>query len=388
MNARKKAIAVLHDGVLGGVLVGALALLNGCVQEKPYEKKPIPVSVSAVQIHSGGEGVRYSANIEAHTRVDLAFKVGGYIERIRQVREPGGQSRNLQEGDVVERGTVLAEVRKNDYREKLEEAKSKVAGAQALLQKVSPDFDRAKRLFASQSITKADFDGAKAQFDAAQAKEQGAQALVEEAQIALRDTSLRSPLRGVVLKRLVEVGSLVGPGTPGFAVADTSSVKVVYGVPDTLVQKAKLGSAMTIATEAVPGRVFHGRITAIAPNADARSRLFNVEITVPNPDNVLKVGMIASLEVRDGQSGMPVNVVPISAVVRSKTDPAGYAVFVVEKRVAGTGGEEEVARIREVKLGEAYGNLIAVTSGVSPGEAVIVIGATLVVDGQKVRVIP
>jgi multidrug efflux system membrane fusion protein len=374
MSGPKKAMFVLG---------GALALLNACTSQNPYEKLPVPVSVSTVQVHTGGEGVRYSANIEARTRVDLAFKVGGYIERLRQVREPDGQLRNVQEGDMVERQTVLAEVRQNDYREKLAEAKSKVAEAQAVLQKASQDFDRANRLFASQSITKPEFDGAKAQFDAAQAREQGAQALVEEAQIALRDTSLRSPLRGVVLKGLVEVGSLVGPGTSGFSLADTSSVKVVYGVPDTLVQKAKLGSAMTIATEAVPGRMFHGRITAIAPNADARSRLFNVEITVPNPNGLLKVGMIASLEVPDGQSGVPVNVVPISAIVRSKTESAGYAVFVVETR-----GEEQVARIREVKLGEAYGNLIAVTSGVNRGEAVIVVGATLVVDGQKVRVIP
>lgn len=278
---------------------------------------------------------------------------------------------------------MLAEVRPNDYREKSAEATSKLAEAQALVQKASQDFDRASRLFASQSITKPEFDSAKAQVDAARAKEQGAQAMVEEGQIALRDTELRSPLPGVVLKRLVEVGSLVGPGTPGFSVADTSSVKVVYGVPDTLVQKVKLGSAMTIAAEAAPGRVFHGRITAIAPNADARSRLFNVEITVPNPDGVLKVGMIASLEVPDARPAMPLDVVPISAIVRSKTDPAGYAVFVVETR-----GEQQVARIREVKLGEAHGNLIAVTSGVNPGEAVIVIGATLVADGQKVRIIP
>jgi RND family efflux transporter MFP subunit len=374
MNANKSMVVMLWV---------ALTLLAACVGQKAYEKPPVPVGVSPVQTYTGEQGVRYSANVGPYTRVDLAFKVGGYVERILEQHGPDGVLRDVQEGDIVSRGTVLAQVRQSDYQEKLTEAKSRLAEAEALLQKATQDLDRAKRLFATQSITKPEFEAAQAQFDAARAKEQGGHALVEEAQIALRDTSLRAPMQGVVLKRLIEVGSLVGVGSPGFSIADMSSAKVVYGVPDTLVRKTKLGSPMTITTEAVPGREFHGRITAIAPNADARSRLFDVEITVPNPERLLKAGMIASLQVPDGPAPISPQVVPISAIVRSKTDPTGYALFVVEQR-----GDQQVARVREVKLGETYGNLIAITSGTTVDETVIVTGATLIVDGQRVRVIP
>ena len=76
---------------------------------------------------------------------------------------------------------------------------------------------------------------------------------------------------------------------------------------------------------------------------------------------------------------------PLSAVVRPPGEPEGYAVYVVDSD--GEGGAA-VARLRRVALGEALGNTIAVTEGLKPGEKVIVTGATLVVDGQPVRVVP
>jgi multidrug efflux pump subunit AcrA (membrane-fusion protein) len=76
-------------------------------------------------------------------------------------------------------------------------------------------------------------------------------------------------------------------------------------------------------------------------------------------------------------------VVPVSAVVSSKTQPGGYAVFVVETRDG-----KQVARMRDVKLGEAYGNTVAITEGVTLGEQVITTGASLVIDGDQVVLIP
>lgn len=359
-----------------------LALSSGCSHEA-YEKPPVPVGVAAVSTYMGEEGVRYSANVEPYTTVVLAFKVGGYVGGIMQVRGADGHLRDVQAGDLVARGAVLARLRQEDYQAKLAEARSQKAEAAALLEKATPDFGRANRLFAGQNITRPEFEAARAQYDAAQAKQQGAAALVDEAQTAMHDSSLRAPISGVLLKRLIEMGSLVGPGTPGFAIADTRSVKVVYGIPDVLLGTQRLGSPMTITTEAVPDRQFRGRITAIAPNADVKSRLFDVEITVPNPQGLLKAGMIASLEVPEAEIPASPEVVPISAIVRSRSDSARYAVFVVERQA-----DREIARARNIELGDTYGNLIAVSSGVHQGEQVIVTGATIVTDGQRVRIIP
>ena len=108
-----------------------------------------------------------------------------------------------------------------------------------------------------------------------------------------------------------------------------------------------------------------------------------MEITVPNPANQLKPGMIAVVELPVGRVREPEPVVPLTAIVRSKENAAGYAVFVVEQQ-----GGKATARARNVRLGETFGNMIAVTEGVKPGERVITSGGTLVRDGEPVQIIP
>ena len=93
--------------------------------------------------------------------------------------------------------------------------------------------------------------------------------------------------------------------------------------------------------------------------------------------------MIAALDV--GRAALPeaTPVVPMTAVIRSLTNPNGYAVVTLEEE-----NETSIARVRDVELGEVYGNQVAVLRGLSPGERVIVTGATLARDGTPVRVIP
>ena len=119
---------------------------------------------------------------------------------------------------------------------------------------------------------------------------------MQEAENAHADTALVSPLDGVVLKQLIEVGRWSGPGSGGFVLADTSSIKAVFGAPDTMLHRLKLGMPQTVTTEALPNRQFAGRITNIAPTADPQSRVFDIELTIPNPDDALKVGMVASMQ--------------------------------------------------------------------------------------------
>jgi multidrug efflux system membrane fusion protein len=293
----------------------------------------------------------------------------------------------------------------------IESSKAQLAQAEASYARASLDYDRAKNLFESQSLTKADYDAAKSQRDVAEAQRdaarsqvkvaeakanvaktqietvqaqiKGAQAALEEARIPLQDTALRAPMNSVVLERKVEAGSLVSPGTSAFLIADTTSVKAVFGVPDMTVESLKLGSPITVTTQAALGTDFRGRITAISPSADVKSRIFEVEVTIPNPQNRLKVGMIVSLALEATSAGVESPVVPLSAIVKAKDNPANYAVFVIEEQAG-----HQTARIRNVKLGDAYGNTVAVIEGLKPGERVITTGATLIVDGQRVQIIP
>lgn len=347
------------------------------------EKAPTPVRVQAVGISPSQMGQRYSATIAPYEQVNMAFKVGGYISEILQIRGVDGRMRNAQQGDTVRKGTVLARVRESDYIVKVNQAKSQLAQAQASYSKATQDWERATNLFSTQSMTKPDYDSAKAQLDQSQASVEGAHAQVAEAQLNLAYCALTAPIDGMVLQRNIEVGTLATSGLVGFVLADLSRVKVVFGVPDTMLAQLKLGGSLPIVTESIRNVSFPGRITAISPSADARSRVFNIEVTVLNPKQQLKAGMIASLQIGGEKPSQRVTTVALGAIVRSQTDPKGYAVFVVEKSAG-----KMVARLRNVQLGEVYGNTIAATAGLRPGDQVIVTGGTLVRDGDPVSIIP
>lgn len=363
--------------------LAAVTVLTGCRREDAYEKPLTPVRVQTVQAQETGIGVRYSASIAPYTQVQLAFKVSGYVREIRQIRGADGRMRDVQEGDTFTKGTVLARLQEADYQARVDQAKAQLAQSQAALEKSSQDFKRATNLFATQSLTAPDYDTAKQGFESAKASVAGARAQLTEAELNLGYCALVTPMDGVVLRRNLEVGALVGPETVGFVLADLSSVKAVFGVPDVMLKNLQLGSALTIATESLRGTKFTGRITAIAPAANERSRIFDVEVTVPNPQNQLKAGMIASLQIANQQVPEPGAVVPLTAIVRSPHDPDGYALSVVEERDGAA-----LARLRPVRLGEVYGNRIVVDEGVQVGERIVVTGATLVGDGERVRVMP
>lgn len=378
VSSRKLRTALL-------VVTGAIPAAGGCRHEPNVERAPVPVRIETVSPAGSTGGLRYSANVQPNEQVSLAFKSSGYVREILKVRTAEGRSRNVQAGDTVGRGTVLARVRESDYVEKVNQARASLAEASAGLRKERLDFDRAKSLFESKSLPKADFDGARSALDAAEARVAGAKAQLDAARIALADCALSSPMNALVLGRNVEEGTLVSAGTVGFTLADLSAVKAVFGVPDVIVRSLRIGQPLAVSVEAIPGTRFDGRITAIAPSAERQSRVFDVEVTIPNFAGTLHSGMIATVETPHSEGPTPSGeaAVPLTAVLRSPAEPDGYAVFVL-----GGDGENAVAKVRQVKLGEVVGNRILVTSGLAAGERVVVTGGTIISDGDRVRVIP
>jgi multidrug efflux system membrane fusion protein len=362
------------------LVVAGLAL--GCRHEQAYQIPPTPVRVTAVGTYKGNEGVTYSANIVPYAQVALNFKSGGYVQSLLQVKGADGRVRDVQEGDWVDRGAVLAQIRPSDYENGINAAKGQLAQAQAALENAKLNYDRATALYASQSLIKPELEAAQAKYDSSRALVVSAQAQLAQQQLALEDCSIRAPLSGWVLSRNVEVGSLVGPSTQGFEIADLHLVKAVFGVPDIAIRNVTLGATQTLTTEAVPGE-FRGRITAISPVADTKSRVFSVEVTIPNPDVVLRAGMVATLVMGGSELATPVLVIPFSAVVRSVRDSSKFAAIVVEVQ-----GGKSMARYRDIQLGETYGNQIGVLQGLSLGERVISVGSTIAMDGEQVEVMP
>lgn len=390
-------------------------LLTGCRNRESYEKPITPVQVQEVREYypggqAGGEE-KYSATIQSSMQVELAFKYGGYIASIHQVRGARGGVRYIQEGDRVPKGTVLARLRSEDFNAKVRQAESQLteaqstiaanaaqqAEAEAALAQAKRDLDRATRLLENKSLTRPEFEAARTRVEMAEAKVEavkaqksvieakigGAQSLVAEAKLVEADTALRAPIDCFVLKRLVEPGMLAAPGRPAFILADRSSVRAVFGVPDTTIRNIRPGMQLGLTTDADPGVEFKGWVSKVSPAADPKSRIFEVEVTVPRTPEQLRLGMIATVSVPSASAAAPVTVVPINAIVRLKQTTDDYAVNVVKPE-----GGKQIVRQRPVKLGDAFGNMIAVTSGLSIGERVVTSGAAMMVDGDQVRVIP
>jgi multidrug efflux system membrane fusion protein len=273
-------------------------------------------------------------------------------------------------------------VQKDQYQQKLDQAKASLAKANAEHERAKLSFDRMTVLYKAGAATQPDYDDTRAQEQSTQAAVDNANAQIAEAQLALGYCELRAPFDSYVLKRNIDLGTLVGPATNGFSLADTRTVKAVFGVPDTAIGRIKLGSPQTVTTEALPNP-FSGHVTAISAAADPKSRVYSVEVRIDNPRNELKAGMIASITIGTPTPAGGVMVVPISAVVRSPANPNGFAVFVPE----GSGDMVKV-QTRDVTLGNTYGNMIAVDSGLQVGERVVTSGTNMIKTGDQVRIIP
>src|SRR5262249_1877698 len=153
----------------------------------------------------------------------------------------------------------------------------------------------------------------KARYDSAVGERVAAVARVGQASIALSDTELRSPLDGVVLHRGVEVGDLVAPGAIAFVVADITRVKIVFGVPDSVQKRLKIGDGVSVHTEAIAGSRFRASVSKIAEKADERSRSFDVEATIDNEGRALKIGFIATVALETPAAAFPAVAVPLPA---------------------------------------------------------------------------
>lgn len=368
--------------ILAALAGAALALLSAC-DASPTATVITPVRIETAQPRSSDMSVKYSAQVVPETQVDVAFRTDGYVDTIMQVPGVDAQERLLQPGDTVQAGDVLARVKDEQYRDQVTKAQANLDKALAAARKGDQDFGRAKALNATQSITAPDFDAAEKEFASANAAVQGARAQLDEANLKLTETALITPLSGIVQQRNIEIGTLVHAGSVGFVVANTGVVKVVFGVPDTVLGAISLGSDLTIHTESLPDRTFDGKVTEINPAADQRTRIFEVSVAVANADGALRPGMVASL---DFGKTLPANttsvVVPITAMVQSSD--GGFALYVIEKAPDGT----DVARLRNVETGQILGNRITVTDGITPGTKVIVTGTAQIRDSQPVNVVP
>ena len=388
--------------------ITAVLILAGCEKEQAAAPEPVPVKVEVVATQEVRPEWRYSGEIRPDTEVQMEFKEPGYVAGLHKVKGGDGRLRDLQVGDEIPGGTVLAHLRRNDYEATLNTAVGQEQATQGELQvaqaqleqakadqlKADQDFERAQALYAAKAMTRPDYDGAVARHNETSAGVQGAIRQIEarqgqlhaaqfqtiSAKIDLGDTNLIAPMPCVIVAKDVEPGDLVAAGKPAFTLDDIRVVKFSFGVPDNMLARFVIGASVPVEIDGL-GRTLTGRVTQIAPSANRESRVFNIEVTLPNRDRSLKVGMIASVRI-DQTSPQAVPVVPMTALITAQSGSNNYSVFGVQERDG-----KQFAQLKSVRIGEAVGKSVVINEGLLPGERIIVNRTNQLNDGSPVRIV-
>lgn len=355
-----------------GISLG-LAACTHSTSEPPHELPVVrtqPVTAAATTA-----GVRYSAIVRANRQVELDFKLSGYV---RQLGRNSKTHRPLQEGDGVAAGTVLASLDPADYSARLETARAAVLEAEVAKKQAERDQNRAGTLVSTGAVTPVELEMRTTQTEAATARLSRAEATLHEAELTVSDTTLRAPFSGTILNRLVEQGAFVTARTPGYVLADTTSMKIVFGVPDVIAQNSQLGQTTTVEVPSL-NKTLQAPITRISPAADPRSRLFELEVTLPNASAELKVGLAATVSVDPGNAGRTGKMAPLRALVNGTPSKSEFALFVLDNNQ-----QQPTVHSRPVTVVGIIGD-DALLTGLQPNDQIVTLGASLLHDGDRVR---
>jgi multidrug efflux system membrane fusion protein len=388
---------VAVPAVLGLALVARNTLAGVAESRKPQAVDPPPIAVTTVRLapETVTRAVRYSGTVKEWQRVELSFRVGGTVGALRRVPRAGGGDRDLHEGDRFAAGTVLARLDPADYRrdqalaaERLAQAEAKLVSARAEAENAASEFGRARTAHDKGVGATTDFDSArsKAGTTAANVESAAREAGAYRVQLAQADANvaycnLVMPFpEGTIATRYVEANERVNAGQKVFQVLDLSSVRIAFGVADSVVGRLAIGGTVAITTDALPDDRFRGVITKIAPTADSQTRTYLVEVRVTDPRG-LRPGMVATAALSEEKTA---TLLPLVAVTRE----AGGAGRLVAYKLT-RDGDRVTARACPVELDGVVDDRAAIRTGTPgglvPGDEVVAAGAPRLYEGAPVK---
>ncbi|MBK8481353.1 MAG: efflux RND transporter periplasmic adaptor subunit [Proteobacteria bacterium] len=294
------------------------------------------------QSHEGREEVM--GTVRAKLRASIEAKVSGRILKLPVAL-----------GQRVAAGALLVRL-------DLRETQARVAQAKAVAEQANADLVRVSALLARQAITRQDFD-------AAQARARIAEASLREVSTMLGYATLTAPFAGVVTRKLADVGDLASPGRALIELEDPSALRLEIDVPEALIEHVRVGVTLPVRIDTLPELV-QGTVTEVGPSSDPNSRTFRAQLD-----------LAGSPVLRSGQFGRALVPTGHTSILRAPLDA------VVER------GQLEIvfvardgrAELRLVKTGKRFATTIEIVSGLSAGEAVVVMGAAMLVDGQPLE---
>lgn len=309
--------------------------------------RPVVVSTELVRMRPWSDTLQALGTVRARESVTLTANVSEVVQRV-----------HFDSGDRVRAGAPLVTLAGQAEQAALSEAQATANEADRL-------YRRQSDLAAQQLIARAALDTQRATRDAARAR-------VAQVRAQLADRVVRAPFAGTLGLRQVSPGSLVTPGTVITTLDDISRVHVDFPVPESQLAQVAAGQRLSGTSAAYPGRSFEGTVAMVDARIDPGTRAITVRGAFPNPDGLLKPGMLVQL--RLSRPERQALLVPEIAVVQVGTDSYVY-------RVSPQGTAERA----DVKLGPRRDGLAEVVEGLKPGDRIVVDGTGKLRPGQKIR---
>ena len=337
------------------LLLMATSLIFGC-SNGPEKDAVIETHVRAAEATAGPALAPIESNglIGAQDEMRLSFKTGGIVRRIA-----------VQEGTVVRKGALLAEL-------ELTEVQAQAEQALQMAQKAERDLERGERLYADQVISLEALQNLRTQASIARAGR-------DAARFNLGYSRITAPRDGVVFRKLVEERELVPPGQPVVILGSADrGYGLRFALADRDIVRIKTGDSARVRLDAYPGIELKGRVSEVSSAADPRTGLFPAQVRLdPVTDIRLASGLVANVTIEPAQTeSTPFTYVPVSAIVEGEGRTA--SVFVID----GT-----TARKRLVRVGFIKDENVALAEGLKPGERVVTEGSLYLVDGERIRVV-
>lgn len=337
----KKAQINKITGPGARMMMSAQTVTSADVRE--VEWQPI---LSAVGSISPVQGATISAEVPG-TVAEIAFESGA----------------NVKKGDLLARIDAA-----------VEEAQMRAAEAEAKL--AEADLERARDLAQRKVIAQSELDTTEAKYKQKVATLDNMRSLIDK-------KTIRAPFDGAAGIREVNIGQMVNVGQHIVSLQTLDPVFADFSLPQQRLAQLAPGLEVRVRTDAYPDREFKGKLTAINSSIDVATRSLPLQATLENPEHLLKAGMFAKIQVLLPAT-KPALVIPVTAISYA---PYGDSVYVIEKKKDEKSGKE-ITTIRQqfVRLGEARGDLVAVTTGLKAGEKVVGTGVFKLTNGMAVQV--
>lgn len=361
------------------ILAAVLAvILVSCSSEETgsnENNEAIPVEVTTVERGDLIQSVNYIGDIKAEYEVKVFSKIPDRIEKFY-----------VEVGDRVRKGDPVAKIVATTIEQAARQAEAALAAARVQEANLKLEYERAKRLYRENAMSKQQYDAIETQYEATKAQVEQAEAALLSARSQLSDALVTAPISGIIGNRYYDEGDMANPSLPLVTIVQMERVKTTFDVTEIDLGKIKIGQEATIKVKSYPDRQFEGRVIKVSPVLDPLTRMAEIEILIDNPNYLLKPGMFAQVEVTTGKIEQTI-IVPRHAAIESTTMEningedqvvKNYFVFIVK---------EGKAEQRKLDVGYVNHQYLAVSSGIEVGEKLVTLGQNLLRDGSPVNIV-